>query len=63
MVAATINEREDGKLTTSSGRLFHKLQMDTKREDCMKTGSSGKWNLNCVRVVSPRIRMRRGRKM
>ena len=29
---ATLKEREDGKLTTSSGRLFHKLQTDAKKE-------------------------------
>ena len=27
----------------------------------LKRGSSAKWNVKCVRVVSPRIRMRRGR--
>ena len=27
---AALKEREDGKLTTSSGRVFHKLQTDTK---------------------------------
>ena len=55
---ATLKEREDGKLTTSSGRLFHKLQTDTKK-GVLKGGSSGKWNMNCMRVMSPRIRMRK----
>ena len=30
---AALKECEDGKLTTSSRRLFHKLQTDTKKED------------------------------
>ena len=29
---ATLKEREDGKLTTSSVRPFHKFQTDTKKE-------------------------------
>ena len=33
---AALNEREDGRLTTFSGRLFHSRQADTKRMSEMK---------------------------
>ena len=59
---AALNEREDGKLTTYSGRLFHKWQADIKKR-CLERNSTAKGDTNRIRVMNAGVEISRWRKI